>query len=74
MVGSHDSWLAGRGKREDSLTLGLILLVLLVALIFAGLGIALHVLWVIAAILLVVWLLGFLVSGAEHSWYRVKRR
>jgi hypothetical protein len=53
---------------------GLILLVLLVVLIFAALGIALHVLWVIAGVLLVIWLLGFLVSGAEHSWYRVKRR
>lgn len=54
--------------------MGLILLVLLVVLIFAALGIALHVLWVIAGVLLVIWLLGFLVSGAEHSWYRVKRR
>ena len=60
--------------RKDSLTLGPILLVLLVVLIFAGLGIALHVLWIIAGVLLVIWLLGFLVSGAEHSWYRVKKR
>lgn len=52
--------------------MGLILLVLLVVLIFAALGIALHVLWVIAGVLLVIWLLGFLVSGAEHSWYRVR--
>jgi energy-coupling factor transporter transmembrane protein EcfT len=53
--------------------LGLILLVLLLVLIFAGAGFALHVLWIIAVVLLVIWLLGFLVSGAEHSWYRVKR-
>lgn len=52
----------------------LILLVLLAVLIFGALGIALHVLWVIAGVLFVIWLLGFLVSGAEHSWYRVKRR
>jgi hypothetical protein len=52
---------------------GLILLVLLLVLIFAGAGIALHILWVFAGILLVVWLLGFLVAGAEHSWYRVKK-
>ena len=54
--------------------MGLILLVLLVVLLFAGLGFALHVLWIIAAVLLVVWIVGFLVSGAEHSWYRVQRR
>jgi hypothetical protein len=54
--------------------MGLVLLVLLLVLIFAALGIALHVLWVIAGALLVIWLLGFLVSGAENSWYRVKRR
>jgi hypothetical protein len=53
---------------------GVILLVLLLVLIFAGAGIALHVLWVIAGVLLVVWLIGFLVAGAEHSWYRVKKR
>ena len=52
---------------------GLILLVLLLVLIFAGAGFALHVLWIIAVVLLVVWLLGFLVSGAENRWYRVKR-
>ena len=60
-----DDW---RGPDE----MGLILLVLLLVLIFAGAGFALHVLWIIAAVLLVIWLLGFLVSGAEHSWYRIK--
>jgi energy-coupling factor transporter transmembrane protein EcfT len=59
---------------EEIDDMGLILLVLLVVLIFAGAGFALHVLWVIAAVLLVVWLLGFLVSGAEHSWYRVQKK
>ena len=59
---------------EETDDMGLILLVLLVVLIFAGAGFALHVLWVIAAVLLVVWLLGFLVSGAEHSWYRVQKK
>ena len=58
---------------ERTREMGLILLVLLLVLIFAGAGFALHVLWIIAAVLLVVWLIGFLVSGAEHSWYRVKR-
>ena len=54
--------------------MGVILLVLLLVLIFAGAGFALHVLWIIAAVLLVLWLLGFLLSGAEHSWYRVQRK
>lgn len=54
--------------------MGLILLVLLLVLVFAGAGFALHVLWIIAVVLLLVWLLGFLLSGAEHSWYRVKRK
>jgi energy-coupling factor transporter transmembrane protein EcfT len=61
-----------RGERIDDV--GVILLVLLLVLIFAGAGFALHVLWIIAAVLLIVWLLGFLVSGAEHSWYRVQRK
>lgn len=54
--------------------MGLILLVLLLVLIFAGAGFALHVLWIIAAVLLLIWLLGFLVSGAEHRWYRVQKK
>jgi hypothetical protein len=52
---------------------GLILLVLLVVVIFAGAGFALHVLWIVAALFLVLWLLGFVMAGADHSWYRVKR-
>jgi hypothetical protein len=50
---------------------GLILLVLLLALIFGGLGFAVHALWIIALVLLVVWLLGFIIRGAEGArWYR----
>jgi energy-coupling factor transporter transmembrane protein EcfT len=54
--------------------MGLMLLVLLLVVIFAGAGVGLHLLWVVAGVLLVIWLLGFLVSGAEHSWYRVSKR
>jgi hypothetical protein len=61
-------------QHESEFEMGLILLALLVVLLFAGLGFALHVLWIIAAVLLVVWIIGFLVSGAEHSWYRVQRK
>jgi len=46
------------------------LAILLIALALGGLGFAVHVLWVIAAIALVLFVLGFLVRGAERSWYR----
>lgn len=54
--------------------MAIILLVLLLALILGGLGFALHALWWIALVVLVVWLLGFgLRSGSGASrgrWYR----
>ena len=52
----------------------MILLFLLLGLIFDGMEFALHVLWIIAAVLLVVWLVGLLVSRADNSWYRVHRK
>lgn len=67
---------AAGGPHKETLEdgdVGLILLVLLFVLIFAGAGFALHVLWIIAVVLLAVWLLGFVVGGAENRWYRVKR-
>jgi hypothetical protein len=56
-------------------TVGILLLVLLIALILGGLGFAIHVLWWIALIVLVIWLLGFLFrtaggSGGRRRWYR----
>jgi hypothetical protein len=51
--------------------MGLVVLVLLLALLFGGLGFAVHALWVIAAVLLVLWLLGFAMRGADGArWYR----
>jgi hypothetical protein len=51
--------------------MGLVLLVLVLALLFGGLGFAVHALWIIAAVLLVLWVLGFLMRGAEGArWYR----
>jgi hypothetical protein len=47
--------------------MGLILVVLLLALLFAGLGFAIHVLWIIAAILFVVWLVGFALGKGRKS-------
>ena len=54
--------------------MGIILLVLLLALILGGLGFAIHILWWIALIVLVVWVLGFLFrageGGSRSRWYR----
>lgn len=53
--------------------MALILAVLLIALILGGLGFAVHVLWWIALIVLVIWLLGFLLragTGTRARWYR----
>lgn len=49
--------------------LALILVLLLAALLF-GVGFAAHVLWIIAAIVLVVWLIGFVARGVDAAWYR----
>jgi hypothetical protein len=55
--------------------MAVILAVLLLALILGGLGFAVHVLWWIALIVLVLWLLGFFFTGAasggtRRRWYR----
>jgi hypothetical protein len=56
-------------------TMAIILAVLLLALILGGLGFAVHVLWFIALVVLVLWLLGFFLTGAgtggpRRRWYR----
>ena len=45
--------------------MAIILLVLLLALILGGLGFAIHILWWIALIVLVIWLIGFAVRVGE---------
>jgi hypothetical protein len=53
-----------------------LLLVLLLALVLAGAGFALHLLWWLAIIVLAIWLLGFLfrsagsAGGGRSRWYR----
>ncbi len=51
-----------------------ILLAFLIVLVVAGLGFALHFLWVIAAVLLVLWLAGLALgrgeSAGRHGFYR----
>jgi hypothetical protein len=49
----------------------LILLVLILAVLLGGLGFALHALWWIAGIVLLIWLIGFVVRVGEGGrWYR----
>ena len=51
--------------------MALILLVLILAILFGVFGFALHVLWWIAAIVLIAWLVGFAVRvGEGRRWYR----
>jgi hypothetical protein len=50
--------------------MALILLVLILAILFGGLGFALHALWWIAAIVGVAWIIGFAVrTGEGRRWY-----
>ena len=48
--------------------LALLLVLLLVAALF-GVGVAVHWLWILAAIVLVVWLVGFVARGTDRRWY-----
>ncbi|GAA5194227.1 hypothetical protein GCM10023322_58060 [Rugosimonospora acidiphila] len=55
--------------------MAILLIVLLLALVLGGLGFAVHVLWWIALAVLVIWLIGFVVRGADAAgtrsrWYR----
>jgi hypothetical protein len=51
--------------------MGALLIVLLIVLILGGAGFALHVLWWVALVALVVWLAGFLFRGGDSAhWYR----
>jgi hypothetical protein len=55
--------------------MGMILLVLLIALIFGGLGFATHALWIVAVVVFIAWVIGFGVArgaraGGGARWYR----
>lgn len=50
--------------------MGLLILVLLLALLFAGAGFAVHLLWILAVIFAIVWLAGFAFRSGENArWY-----
>jgi hypothetical protein len=45
---------------------------LLILAIFGGLGFAVHALWIILVVALILWLIGFFIGGVEGSrrrWY-----
>jgi hypothetical protein len=52
----------------------LLVLALLLVLIFFGAGFAVHILWIAAVVLLVLWLVGFAMgrgeSAGSHRFYR----
>lgn len=52
----------------------IILLAFLIVLLVAGLGFALHFLWVVAIVMFFLWLIGFAVGRGEgagrHGFYR----
>jgi hypothetical protein len=53
-----------------------LIVLLLILAIFGGLGFAAHILWIVLIIAIVLWLIGFLIGGAERGvgsrrgWYR----
>jgi hypothetical protein len=49
--------------------LALIAVLMLAAVLF-GVGFAWNLLWIIGAIVLVVWLIGFIARTADAAWYR----
>ncbi len=57
-------------RSEGRNGMGVVLLVLLLALLFGGLGFAVHALWIVAVVLAVAWLLGFAFRSGEGHWYR----
>jgi hypothetical protein len=52
----------------------LLLVALVVVLVVAGAGFALHVLWIVAVVLLALWLIGLAIGRGEgagrHKFYR----
>jgi hypothetical protein len=64
-----------RAHNTKEASVGLILVILLLAVILGGLGFAVHLLWLIAAVVFVFWLVGFAVArgeraGGRRGWYR----
>lgn len=50
--------------------MGALVLFLLLTLLLFGVGFAVHVLWWVALIALVIWAVGWAAHGPERRWYR----
>ena len=50
--------------------MGVLVAFLILTLLLFGAGAAFHLLWIVAVIALIVWLVGLLVHGPERRWYR----
>lgn len=51
-----------------------LIVLLLILAIFGGLGFAVHILWIVLIVAIILWLLGFLIGGAgagmgRRRWY-----
>lgn len=46
--------------------MGLLLVLLILALIFAGAGFAVHVLWIVAVVFLVIWLVSLITTSGRR--------
>jgi hypothetical protein len=66
------AWAEWSAHSTKERSMGLILVVLLLALLLGGLGFMAHLLWIVAAVVLVLWLVGFVATGAGEGrrWYR----
>jgi hypothetical protein len=47
--------------------MGLILVLLIIAVILAGVGFAIHILWIIAAVFFIAWLVGLVLGAGRKS-------
>jgi hypothetical protein len=47
--------------------MGPILVLLLIALVLAGVGFAVHVLWIVAVVFLIAWLVGLVLGTGRRS-------
>jgi hypothetical protein len=61
------------GVHKKGIEMAFVIVVALLVLLFFGLGFALHLLWIVAVVLFVLWLAGFAVGRGESAgrrrWY-----
>jgi hypothetical protein len=63
-----------RSRTQEALKMIALLVLLLIVAVFGGLGFAAHALWIVLLVALALWVLGFLVGGAEAGMSAGRRR